>query len=313
MRRSRSAFTLIELLVVITVIAVLIALLLPAVQQIRETANRSSCSNNLRQIGLAVRSYIAAHQVAPISIGPWGGGPNETPEKNGKGWLVSILPQMDQQPLFDQFHFEGNFFSNSGIKDSSCRTAVKTNLPVLHCPSDGDSWELSKNQYQWDNIEVAVTNYKGCIGDTRMGGGGSAFPGTEPDCHNRWQCNGVFWRKSYQDPGRWDHFPDGRPNTFLVGEDVPRYNRHSTWAYANGDYASCHTPLNYMPDPPDAGRWQNAISFRSLHPGGANFCFADGSQRFIQEGIDHDVYRALGTRDGQMFGKNEKPLSEDDF
>ena len=84
----------------------------------------------------------------------------------------------------------------------------------------------------------------------------------------------------------------------MVGEDVAFHNHHSTAYYCNGDYSSCHAPLNYMPDPPTPNDWWNVISFRSLHPGGAQFCLADGSVHFVSETIDYDLYRALSTKAG---------------
>lgn len=309
----RRGFTLIELLVVITIIAILIALLLPAVNSIREVARRTQCSNQIKQLGLAILSYQTQFTVAPISISPWCTGDTSQcpPERNGKGWIVSILPQIDQGPLYDKVNFKGDFFSGGGMKHASNATVYKTVLPVLHCPNDPESKLLSKNQFQWDNLETGVTNYKGCIGDTRMGGSSSSFPGTEPDCHNADYCNGMFWRNSYKRANRFDNFPDGQSNTFFVGEDVPAHNRHSAWMYSNGDYSSCHAPLNHMPKPPNPAHWPNAISFRSLHPGGANFVFGDGSVHFISDGIKHEVYRALGTRDSR--NSNEVVISAADY
>jgi prepilin-type processing-associated H-X9-DG protein len=84
----------------------------------------------------------------------------------------------------------------------------------------------------------------------------------------------------------------------MIGEDVPFYNYHSAWLYANGDYCSCHAPLNYFPHPPQPAYWPNAMGFRSYHPTGANFCVADGSVRIVRQGLNHRTYRALCTRHG---------------
>ncbi len=294
-------FTLVELLVVIAIIGILVALLLPAVQAAREAARRAKCTNNLKQIGLAIHNYHDAWRVIPVSIGPWSAGPRPSPERNGKGWIVSILPQLEQQALFDEFRpgFLGDFFSGGGLKDPACRDAMKTQLDVLHCPTDTSVLKNSTVQFQWDGIEVALTSYKGVIGDTRMGGGASMHPGTEPDCHHVGGCNGIFFRTNYQEPIHFADITDGTSGTLMIGEDVPKQNDHSAAYYANGDYASCHAPLNFVPDPPRPRDWWDVMSFRSLHPGGANFCLADGSVRFISETIDHAQYRALSTRDGR--------------
>ena len=92
---------------------------------------------------------------------------------------------------------------------------------------------------------------------------------------------------------------DGTSNTFMLGEDVVKYNNHSTAFYSNGDYASCHGPPNFMPKPPDADNWPNAITFRSMHPAGLQFAFADGSVRFVRNEVDTAVWQALATRAGE--------------
>ena len=291
------AFTIVELLVVISIIGVLIALLLPAVQAAREAGRRASCKNNLKQLGLAVQLYHDAYGKFPISVSPYREGPNPSRQRSGKGWIVSMLPQLEQQGLYDEFKtgFAGDFFSGGGLNHSSLADAMKTELQVLLCPSDGAS--VSVVQWEWVGEYVATTNYKGVLGDTRMGGTFSMHTGGSlPDCHSNGPCQGVFHRVSYQRPVRLSNVTDGTSSTFLIGEDVPSQNNHSAAFYANGDFASCHAPLNFYPDPPRPDDWWDVMSFRSRHPGGASFCFVDGSVRFINDEIEHDVYRALSTK-----------------
>ena len=300
----RHAFTLVELLVVIAIIGVLVALLLPAVQSAREAARRMSCGNNLKQFGIAIHNYHDVQRYLPISIAYNVSGPRATPQPNGKGWIVSILPQLEQQALFTQFEpgFNGSFnlAAGTGLPNPVCRTAMKTRIKVIECPSDRQSKRIETNQAQWGGVEVAVTNYKGVIGDTRMGGAASIHQGTEPDCHNVTGCNGLFYRNNYQDQVRLAVITDGTAHTFMVGEDVPFHNIHSAAYFANGDYASCHGPLNYFPNPPTPSVWQNMISFRSRHPSGGQFCLADGSVHFIAQNISHTLYRQLSTKaDGE--------------
>ena len=300
--RKRAAFTLVELLVVIAIIGVLVALLLPAVQAARESARRMSCGNNLKQLGIAVHNYHDTYNWLPISISPWQEGPRFTPQRNGKGWIVSVLPFMEQGTLysdFEQFGFRGDMFSGAngaGLMNTNCRNAMKTRLKVLRCPSDGKSDLTSRVQFQWSNIEVALTSYKGVIGDTRMGGTSSVHPGTTPDCHGNVDCNGIFYRNNYQDNLRLAVISDGTANTFMIGEDVPFYNNHSTAFYSNGDYCSCHGPPNYMPKPANPDAWWNAMTFRSLHPNSLQFCMADGSVHVVSQTISHTLYRQLCTK-----------------
>lgn len=297
--RNRRGFTLVELLVVIAIIGILVALLLPAVQAAREAARRLQCTSRLKQIGLAIHNYHSTFKLFPISIcyQTPGLGPNPSPQRNGKGWIVSILPQLEQESLFSQFVFTGDFSAGSGMRDPANCELLKVNLTALKCPSDPDSLELITTQWQLNGIEVAITNYKGVMGDCMMWSV-STFGGT-PYCN--WAtipCNGLFWRNSYQWPRSFHHVLDGTSNTMMVGEDLPRYNWHTAWCYSNGDTGSTYAPLNYMPEPPDPATWWEMRGFRSYHPGGANFCFADGSVHFVSESIDRDTYRALSTRAG---------------
>jgi len=304
-KRPKSGFTLVELLVVITIIAILIALLLPAVQAAREAARRMQCTNNLKQIGLAILAYEQAFGMLPSGTAyddpvadPYKpDAPNEG--ETGKGWTISVLPYLEQQALFDQFApgFEGYFLQGLGIKRSDCRMAMKTPLSVFRCPSDSYP-PTSTKMYQWENIEVAVTNYKGVLGDSRIGGTSSVHQGSMPDCHKTRNCPGIFWRHSYLNPVYLRQITDGTSSTFMVGEDLPEQNYHSTLYYANGEYASCHAPLNYMPNPPTPLLWWNVMSFRSYHAGGAHFCCVDGSVHFVSEQINYDLYRALSTKAG---------------
>jgi prepilin-type processing-associated H-X9-DG protein len=289
-----------ELLVVIGIVLLLLAVLFPAVQMAREAARRTQCRNNLKQLGLAVHQYHDTFHTLPISVGPWPHGPRPTPQRNGKGWIVSVLPQLEQQQLYDEFasFFEGDFFTGYRLKSVGCRELMKTPLKVLQCPTDPSVRKTSKDQFELWGIEVALTGYKGVIGDARVAGTASIHPGSLPDCHMHGGCNGLFFRLTYQFPQSLTSVTDGTANTFLIGEDVPAENHHSAAFYANGDWASCHAPLNYFPQPRAPNDWPNVISFRSRHPGGAQFAMADASVRFIQQSIDHPLYRALSTKDG---------------
>lgn len=297
-RRRRPGFTIVELLVVIAIIGLLTALLIPAVQAARESARRGQCANNLKQLGIAVLAYHDLAKVLPISVGPFKQGPSPAPQRNGKGWIVSILPQIEQEALYLQFIpcFSGDFFSGGGLMSPACRKLMKTEVPLLHCPSDPSAYRLYTAELEWKGKEVAVTNYKGVLGDSRVGGNKSIHPGRMPDCHVNGNCPGLFFRVTYEEPQRLSMVLDGTSNTFMLGEDVPEQNAASAAFYANGDWASCNGRLNYFFDPPQPANWWNVMTFRSRHPGGANFCLADGSVRFVNENIDYILYTWLSTK-----------------
>jgi prepilin-type N-terminal cleavage/methylation domain-containing protein/prepilin-type processing-associated H-X9-DG protein len=307
-RKPKAAFTLVELLVVITIIGILIALLLPAVQAAREAARRMQCSNNLKQIGLALHAYHEAVTMFPVSSSPFGPG-----RPNAVAWIVKILPHMDQQALYDQFlpafpgcinYWDSSTF-NSGVLDPLCRNALKTRLASLECPSDPSVQQTSTKQLENNpyvhliGVEMAQTSYKGVAGDPIFGSSYSSFQYGSPDCLGVGHCPGILYRETYWDGGvRIDDIRDGTSSTFMVGEDVAEYDQESSPYFGNFDSLSCNPPLNYMPEPPDPDYWPDATGFRSRHPGGANFCIADGSVTFVSQNIDGVLYRALSTKAG---------------
>ena len=296
--RLRSGMTLVELLVVISIIGILVGFILPAVQYAREAAHRMSCQNNLRQLGLAVSLYHQTQKVVPISISAVLEGQNPASQRNGKGWIVGILPHLEQQGVYDKLApgFDGDFFSGTGLMTPSVRPYLAAPIRLLHCPSDGTFISPSTTQFDWVGIPVTLTNYKGVIGDTRIGGNGSIHGGSEPDCHRVGGCNGMFHRNTYQQPISFASVSDGLSNTLLIGEDVPSQTQYSAAFFYNGDYASCNGRINFFPNTPS--EWWNVTTFRSYHPGGAQFVLVDGSVRFVSQSADITVYRALSTRNG---------------
>ena len=298
---AQTGFTLIELLVVIAIIGILVALLLPAVQAAREAARRSQCQNNLKQWALGALNHVGEHGYFPLNYdGVKLASRRIIGEENGTSWIVWTLPYVEEQPLFDQFKsnraFEGDFSSKGiGRTDTNVRELMKSQFPLLHCPSDPESLELATNQIQWSGIEVSRTNYKGCAGDPHMLGTWDVPNPNKPDY---WEApqEGIMFRNSYITPVRISQVTDGTSHTFLIGEDVVAHNLHSVAFYGNGAWDGTETPLNYMPIPPTPSDWTMVIGFRSLHPSIAQFAMADGSVQAIEETIDYEIYKNMSSK-----------------
>jgi prepilin-type processing-associated H-X9-DG protein len=114
-------------------------------------------------------------------------------------------------------------------------------------------------------------------------------------------CNGLFFRNAYWFKLKLKDITDGQSKTFMVGEGVVSQDLHSAALFADGDWATCAIPLNFFltDQAKVATDWWDQRSFRSLHPGGAQFALADGSVQFVNESVDHKTYRAMATRNGQ--------------
>lgn len=314
-RADRAAFTLVELLVVIAIIGILVGLLLPAVQAAREAARRTQCQNNLKNLVLAVHNFHDIRKHLPYSINPFDQTPKRYATYTGKGWIVDLLPQLEQPALYDLMRpgFENpgdasNDFSQDGdtggMRRASIRPAIATRLPVLECPSDPSTALRTTEMWYFEGIETAITSYKGVLGDHIVWPSNTIHrQGTLPDCHNNPRgCNGVFWRFAFVKPISFRKVTDGLSNTLFIGEDVASQDFHAAAYFADGDWASCNVPLNFflpqLPEEEIKQQWFNTRGFKSLHPGGAHFALGDASVTFLNDSIDHETYRALSTRNG---------------
>ncbi len=324
LRRWRG-FTLIELLVVIAIIAILIGLLLPAVQKVREAANRMKCQNNLKQYGLALHSYHDVNHALP----PGGVSPNWAWSGDARGtWQVYVLPYMEQDNLFK------NIQNAAGGPVSTTPNSVNiaqskgvfnnVKLPYGRCPSD----DYDPN--------AQTSNYVGSLGpqsapgpcgydppQVRMNGQsiGWGYP-PSPDHGNSTSAQdirGLFNRLGAT--MSLASMTDGTSNTIMIGESLPGSHDHlvsnAWWGYNNGS-SHCTTiiPINYlMPEQvnnnggwcsvptAETYNWNISWGFKSRHTNGANFVFGDGSVHFLTQSIDMRTYCLLGCRnDGQVPG-----------
>lgn len=293
--RAVRGFTLVELLVVIAIIGVLIALLLPAVQQAREAARRMSCSNNLKQMGLACHNYMDTHTQLPP-----GAFYMASPENwNSHSLFVAILPFIEQQALYDLYNF-------NVAPDSSGNAPVRTTpLSAYFCPSfDGDMVANGAANYS----KGGVTTYQGVGGvyyndaalDSNLK---SATHGTIPS-------NGVF---RFDGPRRAAEITDGLSNTIMIGDYTHRDatggnsgfpGNVRVWVIGTITNQALYSAKVIYQDTVNSRRDRNSgvafnhLPFTSLHPGGVEFVAADGSVHFVSETIDFDVYRGLATING---------------
>ena len=296
MDTRRKGFTLIELLVVIAIIGILIALLLPAVQMAREAARRMSCTNNLKQIGLALHMYHDVNKRLPM--GWQGNDANGRPdwmEPSGWSWSARILPFLEQQPLYKKSVHLG-----MPITDPINDEARETTLKIFRCPSDTglrtfDLKDAIDEETEGNNVltTLPTSNYVGVFGTEEMHA--CCEPGSP--LYNGCKGNGTFFLNkgiSFQD------ITDGLSNTFMVGERSSKWI-YSTWTgVVPGGWHSPARVVAVASDefPPNAIATveQRTHNFGSYHPAGTNFLLSDGHVRMVSESIDLKAYRAMCTR-----------------
>jgi len=301
----------VELLVVIVIIAILIAMLLPAVQSGRESARQIRCRNNLRQIGLAFRQHHAAHEHYPT--GGWGylwvGDPDRGYDKNQPGgWVYNILPFMDQQKLYDLGSGQ-----DAAQKRAAAAKVTETQVPGFICPSRRTPgpytayWNGGYNAYNADPVpKHARSDYAvnaGHNGPLNHGGPATLAAGDTTHAWPSWtdSLTGISTLRS-----QWAeaHVLDGASNTYMVGEKyiMPEnyYNGHDA-----ADNLSMYQGYDW-----DVNRWTNASllpaqdrsglyiisAFGGPHSAGCHFVFCDGSVRTVSYHIDGTTHTRLGNR-----------------
>jgi prepilin-type N-terminal cleavage/methylation domain-containing protein/prepilin-type processing-associated H-X9-DG protein len=285
-RRGRSpAFTLIELLVVIAIIAVLIALLMPAVQKVREHASRIKCENNLHQMSLALHSYASVNDYFPSSYVASSLDP-------GWGWGAFLLPHVEQENLYRAAGVGSSTFGG-GANPAQPNSLTQTALKVFRCPSDVGP-DLNPIR-----LDFALSNYRAVAGPI-------TYPSFIPDL----DMGGVMFQNSKI---RITDITDGTSNTLAVGEcifDETSGKRAALWAGMTGERPDPDTGVlsiwisDVMWWVDDATATINGTApqaFSSRHIGGAYFGFCDGSVRFFREGGDVQTLKWLaGRNDGHI-------------
>jgi prepilin-type N-terminal cleavage/methylation domain-containing protein/prepilin-type processing-associated H-X9-DG protein len=291
---KRRGFTLVELLVVVAILAVLIGLLLPAVQKVREAAARMSCGNNLKQLALAVHNYHDSYGYLPASLlysgsPPW------------SHW-AQVLPYLEQ----------GDLHRQANIPAGPTTNGLSYEIKTLFCASDGSPRVRSDLDVEGSGTYYgtgAVTNYKGVNGSGwgRYGlhdesSFGSAYNYTDPNGNQNSFDNGrgMLYRSDWYRRRGLSRVTDGTTNTLMIGEDLPEKNAWSCWASGNQGVTTAIPPNARDPDGRDYPRtdWANVWGAKSRHPGGVQFAYGDGHVGFIRDSVDLVTYRALGTMDG---------------
>jgi prepilin-type N-terminal cleavage/methylation domain-containing protein/prepilin-type processing-associated H-X9-DG protein len=287
----RHAFTLIELLVVIAIIAILIGLLLPAVQKVREAAARLQCANNLKQIGLACHNYHDARKVFPPGYVATASYPSTLP---GWGWATFLLPYIEQDNLYRQLNLALPVESQS---------AIQTLVPVYLCPSD-----------QPPDAAFAVTDATFTTLTSAAPSSYTATVGQDSSEVDALTGDGIFYRNSKT---RVTDISDGTSNTTMAG-DRAWLQTKGIWAGVVDNAVTRSGPQNVWQTttgPAQAlilvhNNWINITTdadgglddFSSNHTGGINLLFADGSVHFLRsitaDGPERRAFWALGTRNG---------------
>ncbi len=314
---ARAGFTLIELLVVIAIIAILVSLLLPAVQQAREAARRSQCKNNLKQLGLAVHNYHDTYRQFPPAVFEHGATPND-----GTTWSARILPQLDQGAAYERMSpwAESHNWGNPAGNSTQDRVLMcETVFPVFRCPSASMPEHMfDRSSDNWAMARRVPANYIGVSSgtletDLDLQSGASAAA--------KLMWDGMFFPSGNM---AFRDVKDGTVGTLLLGEAVPNTDldfsvledrdtvnmRKDHWYFGgddtdvNRDISECVGSTGVGINELVAGAsaadpdYIHEMAFSSEHSGGAQMLLVDGSVQFFSETIDDVTWSALGTRAG---------------
>lgn len=334
----RRAFSLVELLVVITIIGLLVAMLLPAVQAARESARRMQCQNNLKQLGLALHNYAAQHGAFPpgaifsrivngrtyqqsgtADYDPWPEQTSTATNMHGTSWMLAVLPFIEQNALYDQWDFKKSVLGN--------QAAAATDIAAFYCPTRRSGVRRADQRIMFPKLTpgdsyigwtAGGNDYVACIG--------AQNPFVNPTTSNprRMFCGptyvydqrlrGIFVPNLATKPGE---IADGLANTFALGETMrnvwtgstpdnywgPCHTNTDGWAAAGPNTLFGTTNTGATNDIGQTGGFNTGYfeSAGSDHVGGAHFGLADGSVRFLAEQIDRGLYADLGSMSDGRF------------
>ncbi len=312
--QGRKAFTLVELLVVIAIIGILIGLLLPAVQAVREAARRTQCNNNLKQIALGMHNYQDSFNSLPVGAYSccWG------------TWLVATLPYVEQKAMYDTYKHINKFDSPSGgyrYWDSPNRQVTTSRVPTYTCPSDQPSAFYNGVTCHNYAVNMGTTGFVVRSGDVKTG--------AEKNVNGVIDYGAPFTISGWTDVDakayKIDHITnqDGTSNTMMVSEVMQGKGSNdlrgfSWWGYAAG-YETYLLPNSSEPDVlqgagycdntadpkhmpcigPHSASQPMTMAARSQHTGGVHVVMCDASGRFVVDEIALDVWRALSTTNGK--------------
>jgi len=293
-RSKPGGFTLVELLVVIAIIGILIALLLPAVQQAREAARRMQCSNNLKQIGLGLHNYLDTHKRFPPSRVRWG----SSPDRITHGWCILVAPFLELGTVQDRYDFDVAWFDP--INEEISQTA----LDVFLCPSSPSGTQLIENsawgastesmvgEYQalagyWDNVQMTPNSANGMLHDA------NGKPRDVTDGLTNTLCVSELG-------GRPDYYAAGKK----IGEfpsSIEYVKEWGVWAAPQRIFYTGYTHDGMTSHGPCSLNCANAEGIYSFHPGGAEVLLGDGSVQFLAETVPvQNVYRMIDPQDGTV-------------